>query len=68
MGLIGSLTAAYIIFRYWGRYLGDGERIRFGEHTAAQWIFWWAIYQSMMHFYFDGFLWKMRKPTLRHNL
>lgn len=68
VGLIGSLTAAYIIFRYWGRYLGDGERIRFGEHTAAQWIFWWAIYQSMMHFYFDGFLWKMRKPTLRHNL
>ena len=25
----------------------------------------WTVYQSMVHFYFDGFLWKMRSPTIR---
>lgn len=68
LGFTGSLAAAYIVLRYWGRYIGDGGRIRLGDFAASQWVFWWAIYQSMIHFYFDGFLWKMRRPTLRTNL
>ena len=32
------------------------------------WLLYWGIYQSMVHFYFDGFLWKMRKKSVRANI
>lgn len=37
--------------------------IRFGT-----WLFSFAIWQSIAHFYFDGFLWKMRAPAVRASL
>jgi hypothetical protein len=37
--------------------------IRFGT-----WLFSFAIWQSIAHFYFDGFLWKMRAPSVRASL
>ena len=32
------------------------------------WLFSFAIWQSLAHFYFDGFLWKMRAPAVRASL
>lgn len=37
--------------------------IRFGT-----WLFAFAIWQSIAHFYFDGFLWKMRAASVRASL
>ncbi len=35
---------------------------------ASTWLYAWAIWHSLAHFYFDGFLWKMRAPALRASL
>lgn len=35
---------------------------------ASSWLFYWTIWHSMAHFYFDGFLWKMRLPEVRANI
>lgn len=35
---------------------------------ASRWLFFWTIWHSLAHFYFDGFLWKMRLPTVRASL
>ncbi len=35
---------------------------------AGSWLFYWTIWHSMAHFYFDGFLWKMRLPQVRQSL
>jgi hypothetical protein len=39
----------------------------FGE-SLWEWIRWYTMYQAMLHFYYDGFLWKMRKPEMRVQL
>ncbi len=36
--------------------------------TATGWIFYYAVYESLIHFYMDGFLWKMRKAQVRANI
>lgn len=32
------------------------------------WAFYWSVYQSLVHFYYDGFLWKMRMPWVQANI
>ncbi len=36
--------------------------------TGAMWFFYYAVYESLVHFYMDGFLWKMRSPAVRENI
>jgi hypothetical protein len=45
----------------------DGK-VRLLGYTAGTWLYCWAIWHSLTHFYFDGFLWKMRAPTVRAHL
>jgi hypothetical protein len=48
----------------------------YGLHTGIKifdikigtWLFTFAIWHSMVHFYFDGFLWKMRAAQVRASL
>jgi hypothetical protein len=61
---IAAIAAAYL----WSNYaVGFGWIERqpelFGLRTTMI-IYLWAIWHSMAHFYFDGFLWKMR-PAVR---
>ena len=35
---------------------------------VRSWVFYWTVWQSMAHFYFDSFLWKMRLPEVRASL
>lgn len=67
--VIGGCAAIYIVLKFWGWYIApeSARIVLFGERGGT-WIFWWAIYQSMIHFYFDGFLWKMRLPAVRAHL
>lgn len=61
-----ALAAFFTYFKYYGRYIWtDQDRpMAFGFQTQ-EWILYWTIFQSMVHFYFDGFLWKMRLKTVR---
>jgi hypothetical protein len=39
-----------------------------GVETGDGWVTIWLLFASALHFYFDGFLWKMRRPEVRANL
>jgi hypothetical protein len=32
------------------------------------WLFYYAVYESLIHFHLDGFLWKMRRLEVRENI
>jgi len=53
----------------WGRSIAvDSPKPRFLGYPVHQWLFWWMLYQSLIHFYWDGFLWKMRRAKVRAHL
>jgi hypothetical protein len=64
-GVFIAVVAGMYIFSEFGTPLGFYDKpVRiFGMRTSMV-IYVWAIWHSMAHFYFDGFLWKMR-PTVR---
>jgi hypothetical protein len=64
-----ALAAIYILFRDWQDFsLWTVPNIRIGEMKLGVWIFYWGVFQSLLHFYFDGFLWKTREPEMRKSL
>ncbi len=61
-----SLAALFVYFKYFGRYLFPGQaRPRAFGFSTLELVGYWTVYQSMVHFYFDGFLWKMRHASTR---
>lgn len=63
LGLFFTLSAR------WGRSIAsDSERLVWFGTPASTWLFWWMLFQSLTHFYWDGFLWKMRRKTVRAHL
>ena len=64
-----GLAATFLYMKYYGRSIFSDERPpTFLGFTTYRWVAYWTVYQSMVHFYFDGFLWKMRLPTVRANI
>lgn len=64
-----GLGALFIVLKYWGRSIfPDALQPHFIGLPTWEWIRYWTIFQSMLHFYFDGFLWKMRAPTTTAHL
>lgn len=56
----GSLTTVY------GRtVLADMQLLGM---PATRWVSYYAVYESLVHFYADGFLWKMRRGPVRANI
>jgi hypothetical protein len=56
---------AGIIQVVWGETIfTDMNPIAFAGMTGAKWFFYYTVYQSLVHFYMDGFLWKMRRPEV----
>ena len=67
--VILGLAAFYALSKWWSDYFFPGAPEPIWAGTPAhRWVFYLAIFQSMTHFYFDGFLWKMRVPETRANL
>ncbi len=67
--LVVIFTTAGVLQVLWGRkFLTDAQPIVFFGITARMWILYYAVYQSLVHFYTDGFLWKMRRPEVRDNI
>ena len=63
------LSAAFLYLKYYGRFINpEAERPMFMGTRTSTWIGYYGIYQSMVHFYWDGFMWKMRKASLRRDL
>ena len=61
-----GLGALYVVLKYWDRtfFPGTPQPTLLG-FSAWRWIASFAVFQSMMHFWFDGFLWKMRVEATR---
>lgn len=65
--LLLGVGGTYFLFAYGHRYF-DWGRPKLAGTTLVQWAFFWTIWQQVLHFWFDGFLWKMRLPAVRGNL
>jgi hypothetical protein len=58
-------VTAGILQVLWGETIfTDADPIAFAGMTGAKWFFYYAVYESLVHFYMDGFLWKMRRPEV----
>lgn len=65
---VGGISAFYVYSEFGRRFGWYDEPVRIGGVTLGTIIYAWAIWHSFAHFYFDGFLWKMRLPTVRASL
>jgi hypothetical protein len=64
-----ALAAIYILLKNWpDLVIWSVPKIEVGGMTLGVWIFYWGVFQSLLHFYFDGFLWKTRRPEMRNTL
>lgn len=60
------LAGGFIYLKYYGRWIfADESMPRVRQISTYEWVGYWTVFQSMVHFYFDGFLWKMRLPSVR---
>ena len=61
-----ALGLVFTYMKYYGRWIWPEQPMpEILDVTTYELIGFWTVYQSMVHFYFDGFLWKMRSPTIR---
>jgi hypothetical protein len=50
----------------WGHTIMAGSKpVEFWGLTGSKWFLYYAVYESLIHFHQDGFLWKMRRPEVR---
>jgi len=69
VGLILLFGVGIMLLKFWGKWIFvDSARPKVLGYRTAYWLGFWGVYQSMVHFYFDGFLWKMRLASVRANL
>lgn len=67
--LISIFTTFGVLQVLGGRTILTGAKpVEFFGITLRGWILYYAAYQSLVHFYLDGFLWKMRTPEVRANI
>jgi hypothetical protein len=63
LGAIAMTKAA------WGRwFFVGGAPVKFLGMTGAKWFLYYTVFESLVHFYMDGFLWKLRRPEVRASL
>ena len=69
LAFILLIGGGFTFFKFWGDYVFPSKTPpeAFGQQTRV-WLLYWGVYQSMQHFYFDGFLWKMRSASVRANI
>ena len=69
VGFTLAITVPYLFARFWGYVIvPEATNPTFLGTTIERWAFYWSVFQSYVHFYYDGFLWKMRAPAVRANL
>jgi hypothetical protein len=63
-----AIGGAFFVIEYGDNFQWHKGGIRLFDVKLSSWLFSFAIWHSMVHFYFDGFLWKMRAPAVRASL
>jgi len=64
-----GLAVPYLLARFWGYLIvPEATNPQVLGTTIERWAFYWGVLQSLAHFYYDGFLWKMRDPLVTANL
>jgi tetratricopeptide (TPR) repeat protein len=67
LGLYLAAIAAYSSIRFFTAHTGD--RMFSGDiEDAQQWLIAAFVTSSFLHFYYDGFIWKVRDQSTRRNL
>jgi len=69
-GLFTGVLAGVVLYLgyFGGSIFSEYDRPRILGISGGRWILAWTVYQSLMHFYYDGFLWKMRDDRLTADL
>ncbi len=66
---IAVFAALGMLQASWGTIIMKSSRpLELFGLTGAMWLFYYAVYESLVHFYMDGFLWKMRRADVRDNI
>ncbi len=69
LGFIGFFSTVAIIQLIWGILIATSvPAVVFFGMTGAKWFFYYAVFESFVHFYMDTFMWKMRRPEVRANI
>jgi hypothetical protein len=63
-----SIAGVFFFIEFGNSYGLYEGRMKFFDVKVGQWLFSFAIWHSMAHFYYDGFLWKMRAQSVRASL
>jgi hypothetical protein len=65
-GFTLGITLPYLGARFYGYLIfPEATNPTILGATVERWAFYWSVFQSLVHFYYDGFLWKMRLPSVR---
>jgi len=64
-----ALGGIYVFLYDWGDFkFSQATNVRVGTVKIGRWVFYWGVFQSLLHFYFDGFLWKTRNASMTQSL
>ena len=64
-----ALGGLYVLLHEWEPFdFWQVPNIRVATIKLGQWVFFWGVFQSLLHFYYDGFLWKTRYSTMTRSL
>ncbi len=64
-----ALVFPYLLVRFYGAIIvPEATSPLLLGTTIERWGFYWSVWQSLVHFYYDGFLWKMRLPAVQANI
>ncbi len=67
LGIYLAAIGAYSSIRFFTA--ASDDRMFSGDLTGAhQWLIAWFVASSMLHFYYDGFIWKVSEAKTRDNL
>lgn len=66
-GFAVLVCGSYFFAAHGHRIFGWDKPELFGT-SLIRLAFFWTIWQQLLHFWYDGFLWKMRLPTVRASL
>ena len=67
VGFLSIFAVMDFVFE-WGQHYKVTSPLTIIGTTGRDWMFFWTVWNSMIHFYFDGFLWKMRLPAVRASI
>jgi hypothetical protein len=65
-GIVVFVAAVSFLARYAAHYFpASASSFYLLGHPLYTWAYWYSIMQAFLHFYYDGFLWKMRPELVR---